>query len=436
MTTTAVPAGGVDRAVRHHALWSERSGRLTSLALRDIFAASLRPGVISFAGGNPDIASLPLAGLAQTAAGIVAESGPQALQYSGGQGTVELRSLICELMALEGITGADADDVAVTVGSQSALDIVTKLFCNPGDVVLAEEFTYMGALGTFAAYEADVQAVKADQDGLVPDDLRRRITALKGAGKGIKFLYIIPNFNNPTGITLSGERRQRVVDICRDANVLVVEDNPYGLLRYGGASLPALKAANPLDVVYLSSFSKIFAPGLRMGWALIPEHLKNRFFLSGEAATLCPPAFNQMLVAAYLREHDWTGQLAVSRRLYRQRRDALMAALVEFLPAGIRWTVPDGGFFSWLTMPSGLDTQMLVPPAIGAGVTFIPGAVFSSSGNASARLRLAFSALTPELIAEGVRRLAPVLGQAMGQRVPAQSSHSPAAPAGPGPVQP
>ncbi|MEV7134259.1 PLP-dependent aminotransferase family protein [Arthrobacter sp. NPDC093128] len=395
----------------HTELWARRAAPTPSTAVREIFAAAARPGIISLAGGNPDVGALPLDALGETAAAIISSQGSRALQYGAEQGTEELRSQICTIMSLEGITDADPDDVSVTIGSQSALDTVTKILCDPGDTVLTDDATYMGALGTFSIYEVDVQPVLTDSEGLIPEALQERIDALRGLGKHIKFLYTIPNFNNPTGVTLSLERRQQVVDICRNANILVVEDNPYGLLRYRGDALPAMRAANPLDVIYLSSFSKIFSPGLRLGWALVPPQLKQRFLIIGESSTLCPPAFNQMLTSAYLRDYDWQGQLDLSRAAYRLRSDAALSALSETMPDGVTWTRPEGGFFTWLTLPGSADTQALIKTAVVAGVVFFPGAAFSPSTAPSHQLRLAFSALSPDLITKGIHRLATVLAR-------------------------
>jgi 2-aminoadipate transaminase len=255
--------------------------------------------------------------------------------------------------------------------------------------------------------------VEMDSAGLVPDLLEAKVKALQAAGKRIKFLYTIPNFNNPSGITLAAGRRQQVVDICRKANILVLEDNPYGLLRFDGEPLAPLRAANPADVIYMGSFSKIFAPGLRIGWALVPEHLQRRYYLASEAVTLCPPTLNQMLVSAYLRDYDWRGQIETYRGLYAERCRAMLAALEEHMPAGASWTSPEGGFFVWVTLPEGVDTYPLLKKAIDAGVVFIPGAAFTPSAEPSNKLRLAFSAVPPDAIAEGVRRLAPVLREAI-----------------------
>jgi 2-aminoadipate transaminase len=368
---------------------------------------------VSLAGGNPYLQSLPLEKLGQTAARIIAEEGMTALQYGGGQGTEELRTQICEIMAAEGILDARPENVVITAGSQSAQDVATKVFCNPGDVVLVENPTYVGALNTFEAYQVQVETVGMDDDGLVPELLEAKIAALQAEGKTIKFLYTIPNFNNPSGITLAPARRQRIVDICRSANILVLEDNPYGLLRFDGNPLEPMRAANEHDVIYMGSFSKIFAPGLRIGWALVPEHLQRRFYLASEAVTLCPPTLNQMIISAYLRDYDWRGQIDTYRALYEERCNALLVALEEHMPAGLSWTRPEGGFFVWVTLPDGVDTYPLLKKAIEAGVVFIPGAAFTHSDEPSNKLRLAFSAVPPESIAEGVRRLAPVLQEAI-----------------------
>ncbi|MBT8163635.1 MULTISPECIES: PLP-dependent aminotransferase family protein [Arthrobacter] len=400
-------------AHRHEELFSERAANIKQSAVRDVFDISMRPGLVSLAGGNPYLQSLPLEKLGDTAARIIAKEGMTALQYGGGQGTEELRTQICEIMAAEGIIDARPENVVITAGSQSAQDVATKVFCNPGDVVLVENPTYVGALNTFEAYQVQVEAVDMDDDGLIPELLEAKIVELQAKGKSIKFLYTIPNFNNPSGITLAPARRQRIVDICRNANILVLEDNPYGLLRFDGNPLAPMRAANPHDVIYMGSFSKIFAPGLRIGWALVPEHLQRRFYLASEAVTLCPPTLNQMIISAYLRDYDWQGQIDTYRALYEERCKAMLAGLEEYMPAGLDWTRPDGGFFVWVTLPEGVDTYPLLKKAIDAGVVFIPGAAFTHSDQPSNKLRLAFSAVPPEAITEGIRRLAPVLREAI-----------------------
>lgn len=407
----------LDRATgsahRHHDLLSSRAFHIKQSAVRDVFDISIQPGLVSLAGGSPYLQELPLDELADATASIIRSQGLAALQYGPGQGLAELRELACEVMAAEGILDADPADIVITTGSQSGQDVAAKVFCNPGDVVLCEDPTYVGALNTFESYEVDIQPVSMDSEGLIPEALRERISSLRAAGKTIKILYTIPSFNNPSGITLSSARRDEIVQICRENNILILEDNPYGLLRFDGEPLAPLRASHPEDVLYLGSFSKIFAPGMRLGWALVPRHLFRRFYLACEAVVLCPSPLTQMITAAYLRDFDWMSRIRDSRRLYAGRCAAMLAALQDEMPDGVSWTVPDGGFFVWVTLPEGIDTYPLLAEAIEAGTVFIPGTAFTPGDEPSSRLRLAFSAVSEEDIAEGVRRLAPVIRRAL-----------------------
>ncbi|MGP5045350.1 aminotransferase-like domain-containing protein [Glutamicibacter ardleyensis] len=393
----------------HEALFSERAAGIKQSAVRDVFELSLDPSLVSLAGGNPYLQVLPLEKIGDIAQRIITEQGPIALQYGSGLGTPELREQILEVMAAEGITNVSVDDVVVTNGSQSAQDMACKVFCNPGDTVLCEDPTYVGALNTFEAYQVNAAPVLTDEHGLVPEALRAKIDELRAAGERIKFLYTIPNFNNPSGITLAAERRPEIVEICREAGVLILEDNPYGMLRYEGEAAPTLRSLDEQNVIYMGSFSKIFSPGLRIGWAAVPTHLFRRFYLAGEAVALCPPTLNQMIISAYLTEHDWRGQIKTYNDLYSSRRDAMLQALATHLPAGITHTHPEGGFFIWLTLPAGIDTYELLQKGVDAGVIFIPGAAFSSSESAHHKLRLAFCAVDEVTITEGVRRLSALL---------------------------
>jgi 2-aminoadipate transaminase len=311
------------------------------------------------------------------------------------------------VMALEGIR-ADADDVVVTVGSQMALDMVTRIFCNPGDVVLAEGPSYVGALGSFAAYQARVVHVAMDEHGLVPELLTKALQALAAQGITPKFLYTIPNFHNPAGVTLAVERRAEVLEICARYGVGVVEDNPYGLLGFSGRTYPALRSLDR-DVVYLGSFSKTLASGLRVGWALVPPVVRERMVLAAESAVLCPPNFNQMLVSRYLAAHDWQSQIKTFTEAYRDRRDAMVGALETHLPEGFTWNIPEGGFYIWLSVPEGIDTKAMLPRAVTARVAYASGTGFYADGFGSRQLRLSYCYPTPERITEGVRRLAGVL---------------------------
>ena len=388
--------------------YAARTAGMTASEIRALFSVASRPEVVSLAGGMPNISGLPLDVVGGAIAELIATQGPVAMQYGSGQGVPELREQICEVMLLEGID-AHPDDVVVTVGSQQAVDLVTRIFCDPGDVVICEAPSYVGALGVFKAYQCDVVHAEMDADGLVPGALRQAIAVTKAAGKTIKFLYTIPNFHNPAGVTLSVARRQEVLEICRAEDILVLEDNPYGLLGFGGEPMRALRADEAEGVIYLGSFSKTFAPGFRVGWALAPHAVREKLVLAQESATLCPPQFSQMAVSAYLSGHDWQGQIKQFREMYRERRDAMVHALDDLMPAACRWNVPDGGFYVWLTLPPGIDAKAMLPRAVTARVAYVPGTAFFAAGFGSGSMRLSFCYPTPERIREGVRRLAGVL---------------------------
>ncbi|MDP3970005.1 MAG: PLP-dependent aminotransferase family protein [Nocardioides sp.] len=388
--------------------YAARTRGMTASEIRALFSVASRPEVVSLAGGMPNISGLPLDVVGGAIHDLVAQQGSVAMQYGSGQGVPELREQICDVMALEGID-AHPDDVVVTVGSQQAVDLVTRIFCDPGDVVICEAPSYVGALGVFRAYQCDVVHAEMDADGLVPEALRQAIMATKAAGKTIKFLYTIPNYHNPAGISMSPERRPEILEICREADILVLEDNPYGLLGFDREPYRALRADEAEGVIYLGSFSKTFAPGFRVGWALAPHAVREKLVLAQESATLCPPQFSQMAVSAYLATHDWQGQVKEFREMYRERRDAMIDALDDLMPASCRWNVPDGGFYVWLTLPPGIDAKLMLPRAVTARVAYVPGTAFFSDGFGSSSMRLSFCYPTPERIREGVRRLAGVL---------------------------
>jgi DNA-binding transcriptional MocR family regulator len=386
--------------------YAQRTAGMTASEIRALFAVASRPEVVSLAGGMPYTTALPLDAVGKLMSDLIATRGAAALQYGSGQGDPELRERICEVMALEGVHGSP-DDVVVTVGSQQALDLVTRIFCDPGDVVLAEAPSYVGALGTFAAYQAEVVHVPMDSHGLVPDALREAIARV---GHRAKFLYTIPNFHNPAGTSLSDARRTEVLEICQRAGLLVLEDNPYGLLGFEGPPTPAIRARGGEDeVIYLGSFSKTFAPGLRVGWVLAPHAVREKLVLASEASVLCPPALNQMAVVDYLQTQDWQGQIEVFKDLYRERRDAMLDALSTLMPAGTTWTHPTGGFYVWTTLPEGLDAKVMQPRAITARVAYVPGIGFYADGQGGRELRLSYCFPEPDRIREGVRRLAGVV---------------------------
>jgi len=388
--------------------YADRTAGLSASEVRALFAVASRPEVVSLAGGMPYVSALPRELVTGAIDRVMSENGgAMALQYGSGQGTPAIREHIMQIMAMEGIRGS-ADDVVVTTGSQQALDLVTRLFVNPGDVVLAESPSYVGALGVFKAYQADVAHVATDGEGLVPEALRETIAAVRAQGRTIKFLYTIPNFHNPAGVTLTWARRLEILEICRDAGILVLEDNPYGLLYFDQPAPQAMRSVDDEGVIYLGSFSKTLAPGFRVGWALAPHAIREKLILANESATLSPNSFGQFVITEYLDQADWRSQIETFRGLYRERRDAMLSALGEYLPS-LSWTEPDGGFFVWLTLPEQLDSKAMLPRAVKELVAYTPGTAFFADGGGRQNIRLSFCYPTPESIRTGVARLATVV---------------------------
>ncbi|WP_084079508.1 PLP-dependent aminotransferase family protein [Demequina sp. NBRC 110057] len=391
--------------------YAARAHRMRASEIRALFSVASRPEVVSLAGGMPYIGGLPLDELGAMAQRLIVEQGEVALQYGSGQGDEGLREQITQVMALEGIS-AHPDDVVVTTGSQQALDLVSTVFLDPGDVVVAEAPSYVGALGVFRAHEADVVHVPMDEDGLVPEALDRTLGELAAAGRRVKFLYTVPNFHNPGGVTLTLERRPQVVEICRRHGVLILEDNPYGLLGFDTEPLPAMRSMSEEGVIYLGSFSKTFAPGYRVGWAVAPHAVREKLVLASEAAILSPSNASQLAIRAYLEHFDWQGQIKKFREQYRERRDAMISALEEHIPEA-SWNVPDGGFYVWVKLPEGLDAKSMLPRAVTARVAYVSGTAFYADGQGRDHMRLSFCYPTPERIREGVRRLAGVIDAEM-----------------------
>jgi 2-aminoadipate transaminase len=387
--------------------YAARANGMRASEIRALFAVASRPEVVSLAGGMPYISGLPMSTIAEATERLLRERGAQALQYGSGQGEPELREPIVEVMDMEAVR-AHPDDVVVTTGSQQALDIVTRIFVDPGDVIVAEAPSYVGALGVFRSYQADVVHVQMDAGGLIPEALEAMLAALKVAGRTVKFLYTVPNFHNPAGVSLAVERRPRVVEIAARYGVLILEDNPYGLLGFDGKTMPALHSLNPDGVIYLGSFSKTFAPGYRVGWAVAPHAVREKLVLASESSILCPSMMSQLSIATYLSTCDWRGQIKAYRELYRERRDTMIDALAELLPE-CTWTVPEGGFYTWVKFPDGLDAKAMLPRAVTALVAYVPGTAFYYDGHGADHARLSFCYPTPDRIREGVRRLAGVV---------------------------
>lgn len=384
-----------------------RASGLSASEVRSLFAVVNRKEVVSLAGGMPFVQALPHDVLLDGAQRVISELGSQALQYGSGQGDAGLRDVIREVMAVEGVTARN-DDIVVTTGSQQGLDLLAKLFVDPGDVVLVESPSYVGALGIFRSYQADIRHVAMDHDGLIPSALTEAIKQARSEGKPIKLLYVVPNFHNPAGVSLAAARRAEILDIAKDNGILLVEDNPYGLIWFDNPAPAPIRSADDEGVVYLGSFSKTFAPGLRVGWVVAPHGIREKLVLAAEAAILSPSMFTQLLIREYFTSEDWGSQIDSFRLLYRQRRDAMVDALKTELPT-LSYTVPGGGFFLWASLPEGLDSKEMLPRAVTELVAYTPGTAFFANHEGRSHLRLAFCYPEPDRIREGIKRLARVV---------------------------
>ena len=395
--------------------FANRAALMHASEIKSLFAVASRPDIVSLAGGMPNLSALPMEMMAGVVNKLVLENGSEALQYGSGQGHPFLREQICEVMALEGIR-AHPDDVIVTTGSQQALDLISRIFINPGDVVLVEAPSYVGALGTFKQYEANVVHVQMDEHGIIPQALREAIATVRANGQQIKFLYLIPNYQNPAGVLLPADRRTEILEICQSEKIFIVEDNPYGLLGFDKPSPNAMRASDSENVIYLGSFSKTIAPGFRVGWALVPPSLKEKLVIAAESSILCPSNFSQLAISGYLADQPWRDQIASFCQLYKTRRDAMLESLEAHFPANATWTKPAGGFYVWVTLPPEIDTTALMPKAIVAKVAYVPGTAFYADGFGSWSMRLSYCHPTPERIREGVKALGGVIKTEMQNR--------------------
>jgi 2-aminoadipate transaminase len=408
---------------RYEALFATRTSGMRSSAMRDMMALTERPEVISLAGGLPDTSTFAPELYAKLMAHVAATSTARALQYGPTEGILAVKQAIVEVMAEED-TEVDTDDLIVTTGGQQVIDLVCKTLIDPGDVIVAEAPTYPGAVPTFSAYQAEVVQIEMDGDGMPIDELERTLDRLNAEGRRPKFIYTIPNFQNPGGVTMSLPRRRRLVEVARERELLVLEDNPYGLLRYEGEPLPTLYSLDASTaahggasdfVIYLGTFSKILSPGLRLGWAVAPRPVLDKLNLGKQGADLCSSSVTQLFVAEYFQSGDWRAYLNTLRDLYRRRRDTMLAALTEHFGADASWTRPQGGMFIWATLPSYIDTTDLLARAIEAeNVAFVPGRAAYVDGRGASSMRLNFAGVQEQNIREGIRRIGKVVGEQVG----------------------
>jgi len=398
---------------RYAGLFAERTTAMRSSAMRDLMAVTARPEVISLAGGLPDTSTFPPQTFAAQMTRIAQESAAAALQYGPTEGFAETVDCIVEVMGAEGML-PDPEDVIVTTGGQQAIDLICKTLVDPGDAVICEAPTYPGAIPVFCSYQADTIQVETDAEGMRIDELEATLERLDAEGRRPKLVYSVPTFQNPAGVTMSLERRRRLVELARSRELLVVEDNPYGLLRFGGEALPPLYQLDGGDfVVYVGTFSKILSPGIRLGWAVAPPPVMEKVVLGKQAADLCTSTLTQYFVREYFTGGRWREYVESLADLYRGRRDAMLTALRDHFPSQATWTEPEGGLFVWATLPPYIDTSDLLAKALREDVAFVPGQAAYVDGRGRSSMRLNFSAGGEEEIREGVRRI----GKAIGEQV-------------------
>jgi 2-aminoadipate transaminase len=381
-------------------LFAARTERMKASDIREILKITAMPDVISLAGGLPAPEVFPIEEFRVAFDRVLAERGAVALQYSASEGYTPLRALLAERLNRAGAR-CTADDILITNGSQQALDLVAKIFINPGDRILIEKPSYLGAIQAFDQYQAEYVVVPQDEDGMVTDGLDELLTR-----QPVKFIYALPNFQNPSGRTMARGRREALMAAAIRHGVPILEDDPYGELRYEGQDLPSLKSMDSAElVISLGTFSKILAPGLRLAWMVIPKGLFEMVLFAKQPADLHTSTISQMATYEVSKDGFIDRHLATIKSVYHQRRDAMLDALESHFPSGARWTKAEGGLFVWAELPEEIDTRELLAEAVQQKVAFVPGQAFHVDGSGANTMRLNFSNVTPERLAEGIARL-------------------------------
>ena len=386
---------------------ARRITKMRPSAVRLLFAAATRPDIISLAGGMPDVSLLPKNAVRKAArAAIDAQS--VTLQYGGTNGLYETAEVFCDIVRDLGIRHKP-ENVIITTGAQEALDLVAKTFCDPGDIIITEGPTDLGALQACSAYEPDSHTVPFDADGMRMDLLEEELQRIGKGNPRLKFLYTIPNFQNPGGVTMTPERRKRLLELSHEYDFIVVEDDPYGRLRYEGGHCLPMRALDD-SVIYLGTISKMFSAGLRVGWIMAPPGVIGKINLAKQGTDLCSSVFDQKMAAAYFRDTPWQNTLQKFIKTYARRRQAMLDAMDELFPPEVEWTRPEGGFFVWVTLPPYVDANSMLAEALDNGVIYAPGDSFFPDGKRGRNsMRLNFSYESPENIREAIRRLAEVI---------------------------
>ena len=376
--------------------------------VREIFRKVDLASIYSFAGGYPDAATFPVGEMESLTRKVMEKYGARALQYGATQGVTELREAISRWYGPR-LTGGNLplENIQITTSSQQGIDICARVFLNPGDVIYTTNPAYLGAIQSFKAYRADIRPLPlfASGDGHVHQD------QLPGKAK---LIYVVPDFCNPSGITLTLKERKALVDFARKEDLLIIEDSPYRELRYEGVPVPTIYSLAPERTLHLGSFSKVFAPGFRLGWMIAEPQLLEQIFVCKQALDLCPPVFDQYLALEFLSSGALDRNLARSLELYRTKRDHLLALLQKYMPEGVSWTHPEGGLFVWVTLPQEVDTVAMYDEALSAGVAYVAGSFFYPDGSHRNTMRLNFSFLDKDRMEEGVRRLSHIIAKQIG----------------------
>ena len=389
-------------------MFSKDVGSFFRSPVREIFKRVDLNAIYSFAGGYPSADTFPLEDIRKTMSEVIDKYQGKAFQYGATQGVPELREAVARRY------GVPVERVQITSSSQQGIDVCTRILVNPGDVVLTSSPSYLGALQSFRSYRADIRGI-AHKASLT--DFRQAyetvLNQVKTEGKQVKFLYMIPDFQNPSGESLTLEERQMLVDLAAEYDFLIVEDSPYRELRYEGEPVPTMYSLSPDRVIHLGSFSKIFAPGFRLGWAIAHPDLLDKIYVCKQSLDLCPPIFDQYVAAEFLESGRLDANLTRSIELYKGKRDLLLRLLEEHMPEGVSWTHPEGGLFLFLTMPEGFDAVKFYDTALDSGVAYVAGEFFHPDGSGKNTMRMNFSFMTPERIAEGVKLLASLLRETL-----------------------
>jgi 2-aminoadipate transaminase len=405
--------GGDKMAVGFSHLFSERARAMKASEIRELLKLTQRREIISFAGGLPNPAAFPVDNIRELAARVLAERSSEVLQYGTTEGVKELRASIAERMRKKGIDCTEKN-VLITQGSQSGLDLISKVFIDPRNLVITGFPTYLGATNAFAAYQAQMEGVHLDDDGMPPEALEEKLWRMHRHGRNSKMLYVVPTFQNPSGVTMTESRRRKMIDIASEHDLLVIEDDPYGDIRFEGDPVPPMKSFDKEGrVVYLGTFSKILAPGLRVAWAVGNEDIIAKMTIAKQSTDLCSNVLGQWIAHEYLASGQVDGQIAKICKLYKGKRDVMLGAMKEHFPEEVMWTKPLGGMFTWATLPAHIDTRQMFEMAIAKNVAYVVGSAFYPDGSGRNTMRLNFTYPTDEDLVEGAKRLGSVIREEM-----------------------